>query len=338
MSIQPLDGQLSPSPLSAFAGIGDAGGSLSQAGAQGTLSSDAISRMVPPWLAGTVSNPAQTALFGPLPGLLQQLVQMLQQMMGGAYGEGCYPYGGSGAGGGGYCPPYGGSGSCAPYGPYGNESYFQNASGASEGDPHLSFNGQKWNSMASHPDLLNSELDSGRLSNFDASHVAERARRYEEPIGDDLARQWTDDHFDEQPRPSVDRRVRAKRRDLGRADRSARQRRQRDRESKRLARRRRAQRLRRTHRNYAYGAGPRRQRRCDGTRRRSRRCSRSRSRKDRGNSGPDRFPSIHCRVRFPWIRGRVRRRNRSQLRIRGRSARLKRSIRTISRVCKLPKL
>ena len=82
MSIQPLDGQLSPTPLSVFAGIGDAGGSLSQAGAQGTLSGDAISRMVPPWLAGTVSNPAQTALFGPLPGLLQQLVQMLQQMMG----------------------------------------------------------------------------------------------------------------------------------------------------------------------------------------------------------------------------------------------------------------
>lgn len=148
MSIQPLDGQLSPSPLSAFAGIGDAGGSLSQAGAQGTLSSDAISRMVPPWLAGTVSNPAQTALFGPLPGLLQQLVQMLQQMMGGAYGEGCYRYGGSGAGGGGYCPPYGGSGSCAPYGPYDNENYFQNASGASEGDPHLSFNGQNAKMLA----------------------------------------------------------------------------------------------------------------------------------------------------------------------------------------------
>jgi hypothetical protein len=104
MSIQPLDGQLSPSPLSAFAGIGDAGGSLSQAGAQGALSSDAISRMVPPWLAGTVSNPARTALFGPLPGLLQQLVQMLQQMMGGAYGQGCNPYGGS------YGAPYGGSG------------------------------------------------------------------------------------------------------------------------------------------------------------------------------------------------------------------------------------
>ena len=69
MSIQPLDGQLGPSPLSAFAGIGESGGTLSQAGAQGTLSGDAISRMVPPWLAGTVSNPGQTALFGPLPGL-----------------------------------------------------------------------------------------------------------------------------------------------------------------------------------------------------------------------------------------------------------------------------
>lgn len=154
MSIQPLDGQLSPSSLSAFAALGDGAGSLSQAGAQGTLSGDAISRMVPPWLASTVSNPAQTALFGPLPGLLQELVQMLQQMMGdaygsGAYGGGGYPYGG------GYCPPYGGSGgACAPYG---NEQFFQNAGGASEGDPHLSFNGQKWNSMVSHPDLLNSD-------------------------------------------------------------------------------------------------------------------------------------------------------------------------------------
>jgi len=156
MSIQPLDGQLGPSPLSAFAGIGESGGSLSQAGTQGTLSGDAISRMVPPWLAGTVSNPAQTALFGPLPGLLQQLVQMLQQLMGGSYGEGCNPYGG-----GGYCPPYGGSGSCAPSGPYGNERFFQSADGASEGDPHLSFNGQKWNSMTSHPDLLNSNSFQG---------------------------------------------------------------------------------------------------------------------------------------------------------------------------------
>lgn len=148
MSIQPLDGQVGPSSLSAFGAFGDGAGTLSQAGGQGTLSGDAISRMVPPWLAGTVSNPAQTALFGPLPGLLQQLVQMLQQMMGGSYGSG-YPYGG------GYCPPYGGS-PCSQYGS-GNETYFQNASGASEGDPHLSFNGQKWNSMVSHPNLLDSD-------------------------------------------------------------------------------------------------------------------------------------------------------------------------------------
>ena len=142
MSIQPLEGSLGPTPFSSFAGITDGAGTLSQNPSSGSASGDAISRMAPPWLSGTMSNPTQTALFGPLPGLLQQLMQMLQYMMGGSYGsQGCLPYGG---------------GSCSPYGPYGNEQYFQNANGASEGDPHLSFNGNKWNSMVSHPDLLNS--------------------------------------------------------------------------------------------------------------------------------------------------------------------------------------
>lgn len=128
MSIQPLDGPFGPASLSPFSGSGDAG-STAQGGVTGTISGDAISRMAPPWLSGALGNPAQTAMFGPLPGLLQQLVQLLQQMMGGSSGS---------------------------YGPGGNEQYFQNADGASVGDPHLSFNGTKWNSMVSHPDLLNS--------------------------------------------------------------------------------------------------------------------------------------------------------------------------------------
>lgn len=39
---------------------------------------------------------------------------------------------------------------------YGGEQYFSNATGASVGDPHLSFNGSTWNDMQSEPDLLNS--------------------------------------------------------------------------------------------------------------------------------------------------------------------------------------
>jgi hypothetical protein len=129
MSIQPLEGPLGPtlSPFTGFAG----GGTFSASGAQGNASGDAISRVIPPWLSGTLSNPAQTAMFGPLPGLLQQLIQMLQSLMGGS------------------CAPYG-QGQC------GNQQFFENANGASEGDPHLSFNGSKWNSMVSHPNLLDS--------------------------------------------------------------------------------------------------------------------------------------------------------------------------------------
>jgi hypothetical protein len=143
MSIQPLEGPLGPNSLSPLGSIGDGAGALSQGMAPGSVAGDAISRMAPPWLTGAMSNPTQTAMYGPLPGLLQQLVQMLGDMMGGSYGSNsnCYPY----SNGGNNCPPYGG------------EQYFQNASGSSVGDPHLSFNGNKWNSMVSHPDLLNSD-------------------------------------------------------------------------------------------------------------------------------------------------------------------------------------
>ncbi|MGA8534454.1 MAG: hypothetical protein WB615_10140 [Candidatus Tumulicola sp.] len=144
MSIQPLEGPLGPTSLSPLAGLGAGSNALSQELAPGNMTGDAISRLGPPWLTGAMSDPTQTAMFGPLPGLLQQLMQMLQYMMGGLYGSG-----------GGNCPPYGnGSGNCPSYG---NEQYFKNATGSSEGDPHLSFNGNKWNSMVSHPNLLDSD-------------------------------------------------------------------------------------------------------------------------------------------------------------------------------------
>ena len=38
-----------------------------------------------------------------------------------------------------------------------SEQYFSTASGGSNGDPHISFNGTTWNDMQSEPDLLNSQ-------------------------------------------------------------------------------------------------------------------------------------------------------------------------------------
>lgn len=40
---------------------------------------------------------------------------------------------------------------------YGGEQYFGSANGGSNGDPHLSFNGNTWNDMQSEPDLLHSD-------------------------------------------------------------------------------------------------------------------------------------------------------------------------------------
>ena len=132
MYVQPLDGPLGPNPLSAQLGNAEGQGVALQGSAAPAVG-DNISRFVPPW-----SNQSSAAipygdygnsgslqgLFGPLMGVLQQLMQMLQSLMG---GSGCNnPYGGNG------CPPNG------------NERFFQNATGSSEGDPHLSFNGWTW--------------------------------------------------------------------------------------------------------------------------------------------------------------------------------------------------
>jgi hypothetical protein len=141
MYVQPYENTLG---LSTLAPLGDvADGALS--GMEEPLSAaatpgDAISFSGAPWLNAMTQNPAQTALFGPLASLMQQLMQMLQSVLG--YQSGGAPYGS--------CPPYGGS-------PYGGEQYFPNAGGASFGDPHLCFNGNHWNSMVSQPDLLNSD-------------------------------------------------------------------------------------------------------------------------------------------------------------------------------------
>lgn len=141
MFVQPLEGALGASPLGSLAGIGEAPGALAQELSPESVGGDAISRLVPPWLTGAMgANPMQTALVGPLSGLMQQLIAMLQWMMGsGSASPSPYP----GAG----CPSSGG----------GAEQFFPSANGASAGDPHLSFNGNHWNSMVSHPDLLSSD-------------------------------------------------------------------------------------------------------------------------------------------------------------------------------------
>ena len=144
MYVQPLDGPLGPNPLSAQLGNAEGQGAALQ-GSAAPATGDNISRFVPPWSnQSSAASPygdygnsgSLQGLFGPLMGGLQQLMQMLQSLMG---GYGCNnPYGGNG------CPPSG------------NERFFQNATGSSEGDPHLSFNGAKWNAMQSQPDLLSS--------------------------------------------------------------------------------------------------------------------------------------------------------------------------------------
>ena len=182
MYVQPLEGSVSPNSLasSAAAGAGPEGALLQ--GALAPPAGDNISRFVPPALndgaeqygAGYGNSGSLQGIFGSLMGVLEQLMQMLQSLTGyggnAPYGSGgCNPPFGSPGGpppyGSGGPPPYG-SGGCPPYGsggcpPYGNERFFQNATGSSEGDPHLSFNGQKWNNMTSQPDLLNSDSISG---------------------------------------------------------------------------------------------------------------------------------------------------------------------------------
>jgi hypothetical protein len=148
MYVQPLDGQLGPNALSVPAGNAENGGTIFQGAAP--AAGDNISRFVPPgYNQGTLAAPYNDGygnsgsiqtLFGPLMGMLQQLMQALQSLM----GYGCNaPYSG------GSCPPPG------------NERFFQNANGSSEGDPHLSFNGARWNNMVSQPDLLNSNSFAG---------------------------------------------------------------------------------------------------------------------------------------------------------------------------------
>ncbi|HEY3676977.1 MAG TPA: hypothetical protein VGK84_13400 [Candidatus Tumulicola sp.] len=149
MSIQSLEGGLAQTALPPYGVIAD--GATLEPGAGPAVSSDAIS--LSPAQPETGSNLDQASMLSPLSGMLTQLMQMLQSMLGNSSA--------SFAGMPGQCSPYNGqgSGTCAPGGDgiaHGAEQYFSSAQGQDEGDPHLTFNGAKWNSMVSHPNLLQS--------------------------------------------------------------------------------------------------------------------------------------------------------------------------------------
>ena len=149
MYVQPLDGSLGTNSLASPGGGAD-GESALLTGSAAPAAGDNISRFLPPWLRDSAADApgagyfggsgSLQGLFGPLMGMLQQLMQMLQSLM----GNGCNgPYASS------QCPPDG------------NERYFRNATASSDGDPHLSFNGEHWDNMKSHPNLLHSDSIAG---------------------------------------------------------------------------------------------------------------------------------------------------------------------------------
>ena len=131
MIVQPYDRPTEMQFSSPLQGFDMAGAGLDFApfgSNYGTIGNDAISRMMPPFLG---IGGDESGLAGTISGLIAQLGALLRQLTGNA----CY------------------GNSCG----HGNEQYFQNANGGSDGDPHLSFNGNTWDSMVSQPDLLHSD-------------------------------------------------------------------------------------------------------------------------------------------------------------------------------------
>ncbi|HEY1681427.1 MAG TPA: hypothetical protein VGF98_07330 [Candidatus Tumulicola sp.] len=154
MTIQSLEAGLAQTALPPY-GAGQDGAMALEQGAGTAAPSDAIS--LSPQQPAANSSLDQASMLSPLSGMLAQLMQMLQQMMGGSS---------SALPGTGQCAPYGGNPSGSNCPPNGDEQYFASAQGSDDGDPHLSFNGSKWNSMQSHPNLLQSNSIPGgyRLS------------------------------------------------------------------------------------------------------------------------------------------------------------------------------
>jgi hypothetical protein len=175
MNVASLESPLTSSPL--MNGIMGVDNALSLGLGSPSIASDAIARFAPPpslngatdpegSLAGSLEQSAG-GMYNPLGSMLAQLMQMMQTLMsslglGSGYGSG-YPPGTGGSyppGSGSSYPPGFGAGSpgCPQLG---NEQYYSNATGASQGDPHLSFNGNTWDSMTSQPNLLQSDSFQG---------------------------------------------------------------------------------------------------------------------------------------------------------------------------------
>jgi hypothetical protein len=180
MNVAPLDTPLSSSPL--MNGIAGIDNTLSLGLGSTGIGGDAIARFVAPQTAegangfpqqastpGSLASTAST-MYNPLNAMLAQLMQMMQQLMsalgvGSSYPGSGYPgssYPGSGYPGSVYpgssSSPGTGAGGCPQYG---GEQYYTSATGASQGDPHLSFNGNTWDNMQSQPNLLQSNSFQG---------------------------------------------------------------------------------------------------------------------------------------------------------------------------------
>jgi len=197
MNVAPLESPLSSSPL--MNGIAEIDNTLSLGLGSPGNGGDAIARFVAPQTAQASAGmqpgesmpealqSSASQMYDPMSSMLAQLMQMMQMLMsslglGGSYGNG-YPPGYTGTPPGygtGFPPGYGtgtppgyGTGTPPGYGtgcppgygtgcpPYGNERYYGSATGASQGDPHLSFNGNTWDNMSSQPNLLQSNSFAG---------------------------------------------------------------------------------------------------------------------------------------------------------------------------------
>jgi hypothetical protein len=140
MSVQWLEQPTDPTISLASNGVYDGTPAWPESSLFGTVSNgDTVSRFTQPQ---TQSDPYDGAsswsggMYSIISQLMSVIGQLLGQMSGGSWGSGS------------------------------GEQYFSSASGGSNGDPHLSFNGNTWNDMSSQPNLLNSDSIPGgyRLS------------------------------------------------------------------------------------------------------------------------------------------------------------------------------
>lgn len=115
-------------------------------------SGDTISRFLNPWSqSGSYGDASSSGSGNSMSSIITQLLAVISSLMSQS----------------GLSNMFGSTGSTGNSGwPQSNEQYFSSASGGSNGDPHLSFNGSTWNDMQSEGDLLRSDSVPGgyRLS------------------------------------------------------------------------------------------------------------------------------------------------------------------------------